>query len=149
MQNDSVSDVRRTLWPSEVKCDFCVILVFDTHPDSEVTFALSYSLLVSLPLMRSAGLWHVGGLLPPQALPKLVHLRGHVLPGTVNGEKGRRFSCVEQPERPQVSSAMCTRQFRNTEKWQWHHNQLTHKKKKQYKQLSFTLNLTVGSFKVN
>lgn len=116
MQNDSVGDVRCTLWPSEVKCDFCVILVFDTHPDSEVTFALSYSLLVSLPLMRSAGLWHVGGLLPPQALPKLVHLGGHVLPGTVNGEKGRRFSCVEKPERPQVSSAMCTRQFRNAEK---------------------------------
>lgn len=32
--------------------------------------------------MRSAGLGHVGGLLPPQALTKLVHLRGHVLPGT-------------------------------------------------------------------
>ena len=56
----------------------------DTHPNREVTFALPYSLLVSLPLMRSAGLWHIGGLLPPQALTKLVHLRGHVLPGTVD-----------------------------------------------------------------
>lgn len=34
--------------------------------------------------MRSAGLWHIGGLLPPQALTKLVHLRGHVLPVTVD-----------------------------------------------------------------
>lgn len=37
--------------------------------------------------MRPAGLWHVGGLLPPQALTKLVHLRGHVLPGTVDTER--------------------------------------------------------------
>lgn len=58
----------------------------DTHPNGEVTFALSHSLLVSLPLMRSAGLWHVGGLLPPQALAKLVHLRARVLPGTVDTE---------------------------------------------------------------
>lgn len=59
----------------------------DTDPNREVTFALPYCLLVSLPLMRSAGLWHVGGLLPPQALTKLVHLRGHVLPGTVDTER--------------------------------------------------------------
>lgn len=59
----------------------------DTHPNGKVTFALPHSLLVSLPLVRSAGLWHVGGLLPPQALAKLVHLRGHVLPGTVDTER--------------------------------------------------------------
>lgn len=68
-------------------------LALETHPHREVTFALSYSLLVSLPLMRSAGLWHIGGLLPPQALTKLVHLRGHVLPGTVDTvREGRRGS---------------------------------------------------------
>lgn len=62
--------------------------------------------------------------------------------------KGRRFSCVKQPKRPQVSSAMCTRQF--TKHWNndsgipinWH------KGKEQYKQPSFTLNLTVGSLKL-
>lgn len=60
-----------------------------THPNGEVAFALPYSLLVSLPLVGSAGLGHVGGLLPPQALTKLVHLRGHVLPGTVDTERNR------------------------------------------------------------
>lgn len=63
-----------------------------THPNSEVAFALPHSLLVRLPLVRSAGLGHVGGLLPPQALTKLVHLRGHVLPGT--GERERRLVLV-------------------------------------------------------
>lgn len=57
------------------------------HPNSKVAFALSHRLLVSLPLVGSAGLGYVGGLLPPQALPKLVHLRGHVLPGTVHKER--------------------------------------------------------------
>lgn len=55
-----------------------------THSDGEVAFALAYGLLVSLPLVWSAGLRHVGGLLPPQTLAKLIHLRGHVLPGTVD-----------------------------------------------------------------
>lgn len=63
-----------------------------TYPNREVTFALSYSLLVRLPLVRSAGLWHIGGLLPPQALTKLVHLRGHVLPGTANTRSTHRIS---------------------------------------------------------
>lgn len=65
-----------------------IIITADTDPYCKVTFALAYSLLVSLPLMRSAGFWHIGGLLPPQALTKLVHLRGHVLPGTVGTERG-------------------------------------------------------------
>lgn len=59
----------------------------DTHADGEVAFALSYGLLVSLPLVRSAGLWYVGGLLPPQALTKLVHLRGDGLPGTADADR--------------------------------------------------------------
>lgn len=58
-----------------------------TYPNSKVAFALSHGLLVCLPLVRSAGLGHVGGLLPPQTLPKLVHLRGHVLPRTADTEK--------------------------------------------------------------
>lgn len=61
--------------------------MFDTHADGEVAFALSYGLLVSLPLVRPAGLWNVGGLLPPQTLTELVHLRGDVLPGTADTQR--------------------------------------------------------------
>lgn len=59
----------------------------DTHPDGEVTFALAHGLLVSLPLVWSAGLGNIRGLLPPQALAKLIHLRGHVLPGPEDTER--------------------------------------------------------------
>lgn len=47
---------------------------FSTYPDRKVAFALSYSLFVCLPLVRPAGLRHVGGLLPAQALTQLIHL---------------------------------------------------------------------------
>lgn len=66
-----------------------VITADSSHPNGKVAFAFPHRLLVSLPLVGSAGLGHVGGLLPPQALPKLVHLRGHVLPGTVHKERER------------------------------------------------------------
>lgn len=64
----------------------CYCEHFDTHSDGEVAFALAHGLLVRLPLVGSAGLWHIGGLLPPQTLTKLIHLRGHVLPGTADTE---------------------------------------------------------------
>lgn len=65
---------------------------FDTHSDGEVTLALAHGLLVSLPLVRPAGLGHVGGLLPPQTLTKLIHLRGHVLPGTADTQRASGVS---------------------------------------------------------
>lgn len=59
--------------------------------------------------MRSAGLWHIGGLLPPQALTKLVHLRGHVLPGTADTE--RDASLVA--ENWKAIEYLCTQQRKN------------------------------------
>lgn len=58
-----------------------------THADGEVAFALADGLLVGLPLVGPAGLGDVGGLLPPQTLTQLVHLRGDVLPGTADTER--------------------------------------------------------------
>lgn len=58
----------------------CNLIWMPTYPNREVTFALAHGLLVGLPLVRSAGLWDVRGLLPPQTLTKLVHLRSRLLP---------------------------------------------------------------------
>lgn len=78
-------------------CDEVTISMVETYSNRKVTFALAYSLLVSLPLMRSAGLWHVRGLLPPQALTKLVHFRGHVLPVTVDTERDTGLAVQRSP----------------------------------------------------
>ena len=47
--------------------------------------------------MGSAGLWHVGGLLPAQALAQLIHFRGLGLPVAMETEthRGARSVCVK------------------------------------------------------